>query len=146
MTYNRSKQISRIYLNQKLFDIDDINKNELQFMCEVQKQRVEQVWIVIINNALDELAHCEDYEKRVLNIFLREENDEIVISFEDNAGGIKTEILSTLFEPFISSKTHSGMGVGLNISKKIIEHQNGKITAFNKNNGAVFEVRLKKCE
>lgn len=146
MTYNRSKQISRIYLNQKLFDIDDINKNELQFMCEVQKQRVEQVWIVIINNALDELAHCEDYEKRVLNIFLREENDEIVISFEDNAGGIKSEILSTLFEPFISSKTHSGMGVGLNISKKIIEHQNGKITAFNKNNGAVFEVRLKKCE
>ncbi len=81
-----------------------------------------------------------------MNIFLREENDEIVISFEDNAGGIKTEILSTLFEPFISSKTHSGMGVGLNISKKIIEHQNGKITAFNKNNGAVFEVRLKKCE
>jgi C4-dicarboxylate-specific signal transduction histidine kinase len=146
MTYNRSKQISRIYLNHKLFNIDDINKNELQFMCEVQKQRVEQVWIVIINNALDELAHCEDYEKRVLNIFIEEQNEEIVISFEDNAGGIKPEILKTLFEPFISSKTHSGMGVGLNISKKIIEHQNGKIMAFNKNNGAVFEVRLKKCE
>lgn len=146
MTYNRSKQISRIYLNQKLFDIDDINKNELQFMCEVQKQRVEQVWIVIINNALDELANTEDYEKRVLNIFLTKENEEIVVSFEDNAGGIKPSILKTLFEPFTSSKTHSGMGVGLNISKKIIEHQNGKITAFNKNDGAVFEVRLKKCE
>lgn len=146
MTYNRSKQISRIYLNQKLFDIDDINKNELQFMCEVQKQRVEQVWIVIINNALDELANKEDYEKRGLNIFLQEEDDEIVVSFEDNAGGIKPTILKTLFEPFTSSKTHSGMGVGLNISKKIIEHQNGKITAFNKNDGAVFEVRLKKCE
>lgn len=146
MTYNRSKQISRIYLNQKLFDIDDINKNELQFMCEVQKQRVEQVWIVIINNALDELTHLEDYEKRVLNIFLHEEEDEVVVSFEDNAGGIQPSILQTLFEPFTSSKTHSGMGVGLNISKKIIEHQNGKITAFNKNNGAVFEVRLKKCE
>lgn len=146
MTYNRSKQISRIYLNHKLFDIDDINKNELQFMCEVQKQRVEQVWIVIINNALDELANCEEYEKRVLNIFIKEQNDEIAISFEDNAGGIKPEILKTLFEPFTSSKIHSGMGVGLNISKKIIEHQNGKIIAFNKNNGAVFEVRLKKCE
>ncbi len=146
MTYNRSKQISRIYLNQKLFNIDDINKNELQFMSEVQKQRVEQVWIVIINNALDELTNIEDYEKRVLNIVVQEEQDDIVISFEDNAGGIKPTILKTLFEPFTSSKTHSGMGVGLNISKKIIEHQNGKITAFNKNEGAVFEVRLKKCE
>jgi two-component system, sporulation sensor kinase A len=146
MTYNRSKQISRIYLNQKLFDIDDINKNELQFMCEVQKQRVEQVWIVIINNALDELANKDDYEKRVLNIVLKEDKDEIVVAFHDNAGGIKPEILKTLFEPFTSSKTHSGMGVGLNISKKIIEHQNGKITAFNQNDGAVFEVRLKKCE
>lgn len=146
MTYNRSKQISRIYLNQKLFDIDDINKNELQFFSEVQKQRVEQVWIVIINNALDELAHIEDYEKRLLNIVVKEEESEIVVSFEDNAGGIKPSILETLFEPFTSSKTHSGMGVGLNISKKIVEHQNGKITAFNKNGGAVFEVRLKKCE
>ena len=146
MTYNRSKQISRIYLNQKLFDIDDINKNELQFMCEVQKQRVEQVWIVIINNALDELANMEDYEKRLLNIDLKEDNDEVVVAFQDNAGGIKPEILKTLFEPFTSSKTHSGMGVGLNISKKIIEQQNGKISAFNQNNGAVFEVRLKKCE
>lgn len=146
MTYNRSKQISRIYLNQKLFDIDDINKNELEFMCEVQKQRVEQVWIVIINNALDELANKDDYEKRVLFIDLKEEKDEIVVAFQDNAGGIKPEILKTLFEPFTSSKTHSGMGVGLNISKKIIEHQNGKITAFNQKDGAVFEVRLKKCE
>ena len=146
MTYNRSKQISRIYLNQKLFDIDDINKNELQFMCEVQKQRVEQVWIVIINNALDELASKDNYEKRLLNIVLQEEKDEIIVAFEDNAGGIKLEILKTLFEPFTSSKTHSGMGVGLNISKKIIEHQNGKIRAFNTKDGAVFEVRLKKCE
>ncbi|MFA7084059.1 MAG: ATP-binding protein, partial [Arcobacteraceae bacterium] len=146
MTFNRSKQISRIYLNEKLFDIDNINKNELQFMTLIQKQRIEQVWIVIINNALDELSNILDYEKRVLKITLKEQDDEIIVSLEDNAGGIKKEIFRTLFEPFKSSKVHSGMGVGLSISKRIIEQQNGKITAFNSKDGAVFEVRLKKCE
>lgn len=144
MAYNRSKQICKIYLNNKLFTIDNINKDEYTFLSKVQKQRVEQVWIVIINNALDELSKIEDYEKRVLNINIQEDNKNIIVYFEDNAGGINEEILDTIFEPFVSSKTHSGMGVGLNISKKIIEQQNGEIIAYNKNNGAVFEVRLKK--
>lgn len=146
MTYNRSKQISRIYLNDKLFEIDSINKNEFEFMCKVQKQRVEQVWIVIVNNALDELANVEDYEQRELKIYIEEQKDDVVVRFEDNAGGIKEEMIARLFDPFVSSKEHSGMGVGLNISKKIIEQQNGEITAYNKNSGAVFEVRLQKCE
>lgn len=68
----------------------------------------------------------------------------MIVSFEDNAGGIKEEMMNQIFDAFVSSKEHSGMGVGLNISKKIIEQQNGTITAFNKNGGAVFEVRLKK--
>ncbi|WP_419770479.1 MAG: PAS domain S-box protein [Candidatus Marinarcus sp.] len=144
MTYNRSKQISEIYINDKLFTIDDINKNEYEFICKVQKQRVEQVWIVIVNNALDELSNVVQYEKRVLKIYLTEDETDVIVSFEDNAGGIKEEMMNQIFDAFVSSKEHSGMGVGLNISKKIIEQQNGTITAFNKNGGAVFEVRLKK--
>ncbi len=144
MAYNRSKQVCKIYLNNKLFTIDNINKDEYIFLSKVQKQRVEQVWIVIINNALDELSKIEDYEKRVLNINIKEQQKDIVVLFEDNAGGIDLNIIDTIFEPFVSSKTYGGMGVGLNISKKIVEQQNGKIIAYNKNEGAVFEVRLKK--
>ena len=118
MAYNRSRQVCRIYLNEKLFDIDSLNKNEFIFCSKIQKQRIEQVWIVVINNALDELVKIEDYENRVLNINLFEENNEIVVKFKDSAGGIKEEILEDIFEPFVSSKEHSGMGVGLNIAKK----------------------------
>jgi C4-dicarboxylate-specific signal transduction histidine kinase len=46
----------------------------------------------------------------------------------------------------MSSKEHSGMGVGLNIAKKIVEEQEGTIIAFNEDEGAVFEVRLKAFE
>ncbi|AXH08896.1 PAS domain-containing sensor histidine kinase [Malaciobacter halophilus] len=143
MAYNRSKQVSRIYLNNKEFNIDSINKKEFEFFSKVQKQRVEQVWIVIINNALDELAKIDDYEKRALNIDIYEKNSHIYVEFKDNAGGIDESIIDTIFEPFVSSKEHSGIGVGLNISKRIIEQQNGQIKAYNKGSNAVFEVCLK---
>ena len=38
------------------------------------------------------------------------------------------------------------MGVGLNIAKKIVDEQDGIIKAFNEDFGAVFEIRLQKCE
>lgn len=146
MAHNRAKQVSKIYLNKKLFDIDSINKNKYLFHSKIQKQRIEQVWIIIINNALDELVKTEKYENRALHIFLFEELDEVVIKFKDNAGGINKEIIEEIFEPFVSSKEYSGMGVGLNIAKKIIDEQDGKIKAYNEDDGAVFEIRLKSCE
>ena len=107
---------------------------------------MEQVWIIVINNALDELIKIDNYEDRILNINIFEDNNEIIIKFKDTAGGINKEIISDIFEPFISSKLHSGMGVGLNIAKKIVDEQDGIITAYNEDFGAVFEIRLQKCE
>ncbi len=144
MAYNVSKQISKIYLNGDLFTITDINKNKFQIFADIQKQRIEQVWIIIINNALDELKNIEDYEKREFNILVYEHKDEVIVKFKDNAGGIKEDIIDKIFDPFISTKQHSGMGVGLNIAKKIIDEQEGIILAYNKDSGAIFEVRLKK--
>ena len=146
MAHNRSKQVSRIYLNKKLFEINSINKNEFTFYSKIQKQRIEQVWIIVINNALDELIKIEDYENRSLNIFLFEENDDVVIKFKDSAGGINQNIIENIFEPFVSSKEHSGMGVGLNIAKRIVDEQDGLIKAYNEDDGAVFEIRLKSYE
>ena len=143
MAYNRSKQISKIYLNDKLFEINSINKHEYEFFANVQKQRVEQVWVIIVNNALDELHKISDYEQRELHINVCLQKDEVVISFKDNAGGINEQMLQNIFEPFISSKEHSGMGIGLNIAKKIVDEQDGVIHAFNENGGAVFEIRFK---
>jgi C4-dicarboxylate-specific signal transduction histidine kinase len=146
MAYNKSKQISKIFLNDKLFDIDNIDKNGYIFNSKVQKQRLEQVWVIILNNALDELIKIEDYEKRAINISIFEDENNIVIKFKDTAGGINKDIINDIFEPFVSLKEQGGMGVGLNIAKKIIDEQNGEIKAYNHDNGAVFEVVLKKFE
>ena len=146
MAYNKSKQISKIFLNDKLFDIDNIDKNGYIFNSKVQKQRLEQVWVIILNNALDELIKIEDYEKRAINISIFEDENNIVIKFKDTAGGINKDIINDIFEPFVSFKEQGGMGVGLNIAKKIVDEQNGEIKAYNQDNGAVFEVVLKKFE
>ena len=143
MAYNRSKQITRVYIQDTLFTIENIEKEKYKFISKVQKQRLEQVWIVIINNALDELMKIMDYENRALKIDIYEEDCEIVITFTDNAGGIDESIIDDIFEPFISSKAQGGMGIGLNIAKKIIDEQNGTIHAYNDNKQAIFEVRLK---
>lgn len=142
MAHNRAKQISKIYLNGKVFDIDMLNKNEESFICKVQKQRLEQVWIIIINNALDELVKIENYDKRLFVINIYEEKGFVYVRFKDNAGGISPDVIDDIFEPFMSTKEHSGMGVGLNIAKKIVEEQGGEIVAFNEDNGAIFQVTL----
>lgn len=146
MAHNRAKHISKIYLNDEIFDINNIDNNRFIFMSNIQKQRIEQIWIIIINNALDELVKIEDYENRELKIDILEEKNNILVRFKDNAGGLSKEILKKLFEPFTSSKNQGGMGIGLSIAKKIVEEHNGSIKAYNEDNGALFEVRLRKIK
>ncbi len=143
LLYNRSKQISKIKLNGELFKIG-FDKDKELYVCCVQKQRVEQTWVIIINNALDELVKIDNFEDRLIDINIKctDDNKNIVIKIKDNAGGIPNDINENIFEPFVSTKESSGMGVGLNIAKKIIEDQNGIIRAYNEDDGAVFEIRL----
>lgn len=143
LTYNRSKQIVDIYVNEKIFNFT-LAKDEFICNAYIQKQRVEQVWIIIINNALDELIKIKQFADRKLHVTLSCDETFIYVKFKDNAGGISDEIMPLLFEPFESSKESSGIGVGLNIAKQIIKQQKASINAYNEDDGAVFEVKFKR--
>ncbi|QOY51611.1 sensor histidine kinase [Candidatus Sulfurimonas baltica] len=144
MAYNRSKYISKIYLNKKEFNLS-FNMKEFVFLSNVQEQRIEQVWVVMVNNALDELQKKESYDDRELFIDCKEEDENIIVTFKDNAGGIDAEILNNIFEPFVSSKPQGGMGIGLSIAKKIVLDQKGDIDAYNDKDGAIFKITLPKA-
>jgi signal transduction histidine kinase len=103
----------------------------------------------MINNAKDALS-TSSVDLKLIFITISIENTYAKVSIYDNAGGIKSEILNKIFEPYFTTKNNSqGTGIGLYMSNEIItKHMNGEIRVSNKkfefNNieykGALFEI------
>jgi len=146
MVYNKAKQICNIRINDKLFDMS-LDKDGENITMIATPQRLEQVWIIILNNALDEYVKSKlSFEQRFIDIQVLKKLDTIKVTIKDNAGGIEESILPHIFEIFKSSKPQSGMGVGLNIAKSIVEDHGGEMIAKNEDGGAVFEIVFKEKE
>jgi len=141
MIYNRSKYIAPVYLNGKKLTMDSNPENEV-FMAEIAPKMLEQVWIILLNNSLDQLAQTNlTFDEKYIKILINKMSDgKHKVVFSDNGGGIEPKIMNRLFDLFASTKKHNGMGIGLNIAKTIIEKHNGTIKPFNSNDGAVFEI------
>ncbi len=108
------------------------------------KNEFSQVLINIINNAKDELVSRKT-QNPYIKITIFEENKNIITTIEDNAGGIKVSPINKIFEPFFTYKKKSGSGIGLFMSKLIIENNmKGTIKAQNINNGALFTISIPK--
>lgn len=145
LAHNKAKHISAIRVQNQPFKLG-MDKKKLNYPTMVQRQRIEQVFVIIINNALDALVHIDGFNKRLIEINIDNEYDFIVIRFKDNGGGIDEKILPKIFNPFESTKAEGGMGIGLNVAKRIIDDHGGKIIPSNHENGALFEVYLPKLE
>jgi signal transduction histidine kinase len=143
MISTRAKYLCSIYINGVKFT-QPFTKPKECFVAPILKQKIEQVWIIILNNACDEFESSKlPYEQRKIDISLFYKDDHLVVKFKDNAkGGIDEAILPHIFEPFVSSKIDSGVGVGLNIAHEIMELHQGKIEAYNEDGFAVFEVTI----
>jgi two-component system sensor kinase FixL len=67
------------------------------------------------------------------------------VTVSDTGSGISAEIASRLFQPFVTTKV-AGMGVGLSISKRIVDAHRGRLWAEpNPGGGTVFHVTLKQA-
>ena len=139
LSHNRAKQIVQVLIDGKVFHMG-LSAKDRELFCTVQKQRVEQVWIIILNNALDELIKLEHFNERALHVNLTQNEETILVRISDNAGGIDASVLPRIFEPFESTKESSGIGIGLNIAHSIVTQNGGTIHAYNENDGAVIEV------
>ena len=101
--------------------------------------------ITILENAIYQLTNFKKENDRKIIITINESKESISLKIEDNGGGIKNKNFEELFHVDFSSKENQGSGVGLALSKRLIETKlNGKISARNSNIGAVFEILLPK--
>jgi len=102
-----------------------------------------QALLNILINAIDALM-----EKAVLHpeitITIGREKDRTLISIADNAGGISAEIIEQIFAPYFTTKKDGkGTGIGLYLSKTIIEKSmGGSLTAQNTQVGAEFRIEI----
>jgi len=104
----------------------------------------KQVLMNLIQNAKDALEYKSIDKKLAVDIVASE--DEIIVTVCDNGGGIPDRILGNIFDPYFTTKKEGkGTGIGLYMSKLIIEdHMDGKLTAYNNKEGACFEIKLAK--
>jgi len=104
---------------------------------------LSQVIINIINNAIDILIKKNNVSK-IIELDLQGDEKKIIISIEDNGGGISEETMAHIFEPYFTTKHKSvGTGIGLYMSYDIIvNHMKGKLYAKNTHQGAKFFIEL----
>jgi len=96
------------------------------------ENELTQCFINIFNNSKDVLLDQEDTNRFVFITTLLQ-NDEIIIIFKDNGGGISQDALSRVFEPYFTTKHQSqGTGLGLHMTYNlIVDGMGGSIDAHN---------------
>lgn len=103
------------------------------------KEKIFQVFANLLNNAI------KFTNEGTINISVKEKEktNEAVVTIKDSGSGIDPEIIPHLFSKF-KTKSDKGLGLGLYISKNIVEAHHGKIEAYNNPNskGATFVVTL----
>jgi C4-dicarboxylate-specific signal transduction histidine kinase len=105
---------------------------------------LKQVLVNIIKNAKDAIIE-RNIENGWIHIEFKVDKHHYIINIEDNAGGIEKEYINQVFDPYFSTKSKNGTGLGLYMSKMIIdEHFNGLLVVKNSENGAKFSIKIKK--
>ncbi|WP_405604433.1 sensor histidine kinase [Polaribacter sp. Asnod1-A03] len=104
------------------------------------KQQIEQVIINLISNCLYAFVGIENPE---IKIVILEENNRIQLTISDNGVGISDDIKENIFIPYFTTRK-DGSGIGLTLSKSIIEAHNGNISFNSKENNTNFVITFKK--
>jgi PAS domain S-box-containing protein len=104
--------------------------------------QLQQVVMNLVVNAVDAMKEVNDRPRDLIVATTRESASRVRVFVRDSGAGIDPRILPKLFDPFFTTKAH-GMGVGLSISRSIIEGHEGRIWAsLNDGPGATFSFSI----
>jgi signal transduction histidine kinase len=110
--------------------IDDNDCKDKPIMVEVDKIKVYQVLMNLLRNAI------KFTERGTIAVSLEKQDEHfVIIRVTDSGSGIHPDIMPRLFEKFTTKSETGGIGLGLFISKAIVEAHGGKIWAENNKNG-----------
>jgi signal transduction histidine kinase len=132
--FNLKDLICGILSDIKKYDSEETQFPEIKYtprdmIVEADKGRLSQVLTNLLSNAV------KFTENGIITIDSSESDKEVIVSVRDSGTGIDPEVYQKLFSKFIT-KSDRGTGLGLFISKSIIESHGGRIWAENNLNGA----------
>ncbi len=126
--------------------MDDIEielHSEGRDLTHIYKNEFIQVILNLIKNSKDVLT-LKNIQNPKIIITSTCQNDRLVVEICDNGGGVDESIKEKIFEPYFSTKdSKSGTGLGLYMSKMIIEeHMGGELSVTNTKEGACFIIKI----
>ncbi len=139
-----------IYEAQKIIGSDLENHNitlsveyDKSYIVKTYSRELLQVYINLLKNAKEALIENRE-NNRNINIVISSDDTNLITTVCDNGGGIESDTIDKIFNPYCSTKSEkNGTGLGLYMSKTIIEkHIQGKIEAYNFEDGACFKISL----
>ena len=108
--------------------------------------QLQQVLLNLMNNGIEALAQTAGRARRLTIRSESHDGGQVRISVKDNGVGISNEVMERLFEPFFTTKMQ-GIGMGLAISRSIIEAHGGHLSAESgAGQGTVFQFTVPKAE
>ncbi|MBF0567671.1 MAG: PAS domain-containing protein [Nitrospirae bacterium] len=129
-------------------DISIKSQQDTLLSTEGYPNEFKQVMLNLLNNARDAITSKRETDNTIrglieITIGNNEERDKVIISIKDNGGGIPDDVIGKVFEPYFTTKGAEGTGIGLYMSKTIIEtNMGGKLYCENIGNGAMFVIEL----
>jgi len=108
----------------------------------IKPHELRQVLLNLTLNAIDASKGADD----LIRVAVEPCGDRIAIRIEDNGCGIPEKLAERIFDPFFSTKPEIGTGIGLWVSKELVQRNGGSLTVASLNSGADartrFEIRL----
>ena len=120
--------------------IEYVDSDKVQLVGHLNE--FTQVILNILSNSRDIFIQRE-IKKPKIEINVSKKGSNVLITVEDNAGGIDEDNIANIFNQFFSDKDKQSTGVGLYLCKHIVEKKmNGTISVKNKNRGVKFTIKL----
>jgi len=114
-------RIAELYLNENI--TVEIEKPEEQLLVFADRSQLLRMLTNIMENAVQSIP--DERSGRIV-IAAKHDNNDALISFNDNGRGIPDDVIEKIFQPYFTTKS-SGTGLGLAMTKKIIEFWKGSI-------------------
>jgi signal transduction histidine kinase len=134
--------------------LTDLQRNRVALQSELaddlppvsgDRVQLQQVILNLLRNAADAMADVHDRPRQLLVSTERETGSRVRVTVRDVGVGLDGQSMGRLFDPFYTTKS-GGMGIGLSVSRSIIESHHGRIWAApNDGPGATFAFSIP-CE